>query len=225
MQKLPLIILSCLLISAFNANGLELSQTSKSKLSADGFIWLAYANTISVDKKEAAINRLDPVLTSQMGAARSIKAEKDVQLRRWMMAISGLAMNGNVVAAQNLINEVAKTGAYKGTAFPVLKGLIEESTSAPIDDAEYQKANLLYANYLNKLPKTNNRNHFCGTVLLKAELFDDSIARSFAKDCFIGDSAKTTYTLNLAEDLNHEMSSWRNKTVSTLKSPRTKDEF
>lgn len=225
MRRIQTALIVCLIASAITANAVEYTQASKGKLSADGFIWLAYANTISLDKKEAAINRLDPILTTQMGSARSIKNEKDIQLRRWMMAISGLAINGNVVAAQNLTNEVAKTGEYKGTAFPVLKGLIEESTSAPIDDAEYQKANRLYSAYLTKLPKTNNRNRFCGGVLLKAELFDDSIARAFARDCFVGDSATTELVMNLAGDFSHDMASWRSKASLTPKAQRAKDEF
>src|SRR5690606_22962488 len=120
------------------------AQGSSAKLSPDGLLWLSHANAVSMEKRNKAALEVDRIMRDQYLAKHSIKSEKDPNLKYWMTTAAGLAMTGHIVAAQGLINEVADSGDYRETAFPVLRNLIENATIPPEDDESYVTANARY---------------------------------------------------------------------------------
>lgn len=155
------------------------------QLSPDGNWFILQSPRFKLTVESGAVASMDEILRQNYLSDRSIANEANPKLRGWMAAVSRLALSGNIVSAQVLVGEIAKTGGYANTAFPMLSRFVETATNMDDehDEALFFFINKKYNEQVTKFSSWPQRDRECAKTALRASIFDDYMAYDYALQC------------------------------------------
>lgn len=145
---------------------------------------VAGINELNLVPATTAVGRMDYFITKQYLSPYSITQERNQNLKQYMTLASRLAMTGNIVAAQMVVNEIRVTPqALPKTALPILKRIINESTIVVDEDPLFVQTQDSIDSAKVKFEKWPVKVKTCAHILVMSAAYDDNIAGKYADRC------------------------------------------
>ncbi|PPC84820.1 MAG: hypothetical protein CTY35_00425 [Methylotenera sp.] len=154
-------------------------------LTSKGSYLVAKIDSTSLKSASTSVGRMDYFITQQYLSPYSIAKEKNGHLKQWMTLVSQLALTGNVIAAQLLVNEI-KVKQEDKTALPILKRIINESTLAVEDDTLFMQSQAYIDAAQLSFKQWPTIERECANVMVTASAYGDEIAYRYAQQCLSG---------------------------------------